>query len=617
MPFDFKKFDVKCASMSIDELQREWEHYTRLISGSATSTAVSGAAIPFTLGVSVIGVGLAAPAIHNARKKREIIERHLNRHGTTHVTRKRDVLTPMAISGTVGLVTLGIGSAGADAVTNAAAEHGFSSVAANEIAVKAGVHLAVDGLAMAGEEHHMKQKRLAEAHNAWLRQQWLPGQPKQGDGTPGMNSYHSTMYGEDSKMVSQNISNAGPNALLPMASPIPISPSPPSPYANPPGYFPSSQNLYQEKSPLPSYSTTPFMDNQGYPPPPTYSEKPVFYDASKLGSELVQPQHATPASMTCSSTLYQDESQCKNSETPLNTNMPTVCKPVPWPQPESISSPTNQTQGLQGSQCLQATYPTPLAHQAPQPMYPSYPGTMVPNSASQQSDGLDHAMQRLSIASSAPPPPPVQSPATAPRQNSLAATPQYNPASPPYQHYQPSENMTSYFPPPPPSPAISTISSNPYTSYSVQPLVPSNAQSQSHGGSMSNPYPTPSPTPGALSQYSSPPQNLDAACNTYPAPSQTLEYTYNRYSTPAPTPANLPVSSPRPYNNFSLSPQSNLYFPPPPSTSGQRLQQQSPTHVQTQHGAYGYPTPLATPLQKSEGGTYFPPPPTTPFTGRW
>lgn len=42
MPFDFKKYDAKCAAMNAAELQREWEHYTRLISGSATSTAVSG-----------------------------------------------------------------------------------------------------------------------------------------------------------------------------------------------------------------------------------------------------------------------------------------------------------------------------------------------------------------------------------------------------------------------------------------------------------------------------------------------------------------------------------------------------------------------------------------------
>src|SRR6187551_3351394 len=100
MPFDFKKYDEKCRGLTPEELQREWQHYTRLISGAATSTTVSGLAIPLTAGVSMIGVGMAAPAIHNARKKREIIERHLQRHGTTQQTRKRDVVSSMALSGT-------------------------------------------------------------------------------------------------------------------------------------------------------------------------------------------------------------------------------------------------------------------------------------------------------------------------------------------------------------------------------------------------------------------------------------------------------------------------------------------------------------------------------------
>src|SRR5690554_593637 len=64
MPFDFEAYDAKCRGLTPEELQREWQHYTRLISGASTSTAVSGLAIPLTLGVSVIGVGMAAPAIH-------------------------------------------------------------------------------------------------------------------------------------------------------------------------------------------------------------------------------------------------------------------------------------------------------------------------------------------------------------------------------------------------------------------------------------------------------------------------------------------------------------------------------------------------------------------------
>ena len=163
MPFDFKSFEQKCSAQTVEELQKEWEHYTRLVSGAATSTAISGAAVPFTLGVSVIGIALAAPAIHNARKKREIIEKHLNSLGVTHYTRKRDVFVPMTISGTVGVGTLGLGYVGADAITNSALEHGFYAVAENELAVKATTHAALDAAAMAGEEAHMKNKKASEA----------------------------------------------------------------------------------------------------------------------------------------------------------------------------------------------------------------------------------------------------------------------------------------------------------------------------------------------------------------------------------------------------------------------------------------------------------------------
>ncbi|KPM36964.1 hypothetical protein AK830_g9586 [Neonectria ditissima] len=52
MPFDFKAYDQKCNALTAEELQREWEHYTRLISGAATSTAISGIAVPFTRGDS-------------------------------------------------------------------------------------------------------------------------------------------------------------------------------------------------------------------------------------------------------------------------------------------------------------------------------------------------------------------------------------------------------------------------------------------------------------------------------------------------------------------------------------------------------------------------------------
>ncbi|KAH7029870.1 uncharacterized protein B0I36DRAFT_270558, partial [Microdochium trichocladiopsis] len=164
MPFDFKAYDAKCAGMTALELQKEWEHYTRLIAGGATSTAISGLAIPLTAGVSTIGVALAAPGLHNSRRKREIIEKHLQRLGTTHETRKRDVLGSMAFSGTVGVVTLGVGSAGADSIVQNGAEHG---IALCDTAVKVVTHVALDGAGMALEHAHTSHKKKKDAHIAF------------------------------------------------------------------------------------------------------------------------------------------------------------------------------------------------------------------------------------------------------------------------------------------------------------------------------------------------------------------------------------------------------------------------------------------------------------------
>lgn len=74
MPFDFKEYQTKCDGMSTEQLHKEWENYTRQVSGGATSTATSVLFAPVTGGISLVGLGLSAPKIHNARKKREIIE---------------------------------------------------------------------------------------------------------------------------------------------------------------------------------------------------------------------------------------------------------------------------------------------------------------------------------------------------------------------------------------------------------------------------------------------------------------------------------------------------------------------------------------------------------------
>ncbi|KAI6778453.1 uncharacterized protein J7T54_005359 [Emericellopsis cladophorae] len=167
MPFDFQKYDEKCRGLTPEELQREWQHYTRLITGAATSTTVSGLAVPLTAGVSTIGVALAAPAIHNARKKREIIERHLTRHSASHVTRKRDVFSGVAISGTIGVMTLGVASIGADTIAAQGAEHGISAIVENDTAIKVVTHAALDGAGLAVEHAHTNHVRRKEARKAF------------------------------------------------------------------------------------------------------------------------------------------------------------------------------------------------------------------------------------------------------------------------------------------------------------------------------------------------------------------------------------------------------------------------------------------------------------------
>jgi len=131
MPFDYDSYQEKCDGMTTEQLQKEWENYTRQMSAGATSTATSIIFMPLTAGLSVVGVGLSAPRIHNARKKREIIEAGLKARGTTHKTRTGDVLAPMAVSGIIGGLTLGLVPPGVDSVAGVAAGRGLEIAATN------------------------------------------------------------------------------------------------------------------------------------------------------------------------------------------------------------------------------------------------------------------------------------------------------------------------------------------------------------------------------------------------------------------------------------------------------------------------------------------------------
>jgi len=147
MPFDYEDYQKKCDLLTAEELHREWENYTRQIAGGATSTATSVLFSPFTAGISLVGIGLSAPRIHNARKKREIIQAGLEARGETHNTRKRDVIAPMAVAGTLSSLTLGLAGPGADLIAGAAVGHGAEYAAA---------HVALDSTGAVLENKHDK-----------------------------------------------------------------------------------------------------------------------------------------------------------------------------------------------------------------------------------------------------------------------------------------------------------------------------------------------------------------------------------------------------------------------------------------------------------------------------
>ncbi|CAN8095497.1 unnamed protein product [Discula destructiva] len=113
--FKFDEFDALCADLDADQLQLKWQHYTRALSAASSSTAVATLAAGPTGGISMIGAMIAGPLMHNARKKREIIEKHMTALGVEPETRKKDIYGPALISGILGGATAGIGM-GAEAL---------------------------------------------------------------------------------------------------------------------------------------------------------------------------------------------------------------------------------------------------------------------------------------------------------------------------------------------------------------------------------------------------------------------------------------------------------------------------------------------------------------------
>ncbi|KAM0227390.1 hypothetical protein ACHAPO_011576 [Fusarium lateritium] len=399
MPFDFKAYDQKCQGLTLEELQREWEHYTRLISGAATSTAISGCAIPLTLGVSTIGVAMAAPAIHNARKKREIIERHLNRLNATHQTRKRDVLGSMAVSGTIGVVTLGVGTMGADAVATAGAEHGIQAIVANETAIKIVSHAALDGAGMAVEHAHTDHLKRKDARKAFQKAGVFQAvqDAKAAEAGYSIQPYQSN--GQHSVYAA-----AGPSQQLPLPPPpYSAAVSQPSPH---PVYNPIPNGYLQDfKNPLLSQPTP---------------QQNVYLVPNMTGQQTLQHPY--------------DNSQ--------HQYMPTSSAPSPMPPSHSQMFSPPQTPAIQQQPHHHVTYQQQSGNA---PYIPSAPQTF----------DLSAIQQALPMTAAPPTPysPPLpQYPASSPRQDNS----QNYQVKSPQQQFSPQiagASQAGYFPPPPATPS--------------------------------------------------------------------------------------------------------------------------------------------------------------------
>lgn len=151
--FKFDEFDTLCGELDGEQLQLKWQHYTRALSAASTSTAVATLAAGPTGGISMIGAMIAGPLIHNARKKRQIIEHHMSIRGLAPETRNKDIYGPMGFSAVLGGATMGVGSLGAELL-------------AVDTVTKIVSHAAIDAGVTAAEDKHSQREHEKEVDKA-------------------------------------------------------------------------------------------------------------------------------------------------------------------------------------------------------------------------------------------------------------------------------------------------------------------------------------------------------------------------------------------------------------------------------------------------------------------
>ncbi|EGX43943.1 hypothetical protein AOL_s00210g390 [Orbilia oligospora ATCC 24927] len=572
MPFDFQKYDAKCAAMTPAELQLQWEHYTRLISGAATSTAVSGVALPLTMGVSVVGVALAAPAIHNARKKREIIEKHLNGHGTSHVTRKRDVLTSVAISGTVGVVTMGASTLAADAVTSHAANYGIQQVVENELAIKVGTHVAFDAAAMAGEHAHTEHKRKKEAQKA----------EQQGLVAPILGPQVS--FGQE----------VPPDGFYPV---VPI----PQGHSN----VQSSELVAAPSGSSYSYPG-PIVSQEIPPPPPQYPGSPL--EGSSYQPLVVEKKDIISGPLSTSTSgsdskyklVVVEQHDTQAPAPPLYAPPPAGAIPVmeKMGEPQVYSAPQSYPQ---------QHYPPRLVQSSNVSSYPSYPGTMM-NYEQPGPFSRENSRPMASNSNQALPQPSNGGPAqqiaghlhrdssSLPIYRNLTTAPPQTISNPSYAHQSPNQpgSQENNFQRPPLQHQRSYSSPTHPPTYPYQSYAPPPLQAYQPNGTHSQ-HPTfpPSsfPPPPPPSNYPLTPAQTPGA--SYP------QYIPAQHAPPTAYPTGYPTPVPTPYSEYMNPMVPRQYLPekqafsqyqevpiPGPqilSQQGQYLEQQAAVQRQYQY----------------------------------
>lgn len=327
MPFDYKEYQKKCDGLTTEQLQAEYENYTRQLAGGATSTATSVLFSPFTAGISLVGLGLSAPRVHNARKKREIIEAGLQARGQTHITRKRDVIAPVAVAGTLSGLTLGLAGPGADMIAGQVVGHGMGYAAA---------HVALDATGAVAEHKHDKHTHK-KAHQKLQTQSQIFQQPGAVQSQVSLNQPGSHMS-------------------------LPTSPKPPASMVSqpdpPPAYqYPPQDQKYAVVSPLSppnasiSYQPASHQQNSvqttGEPQIPMY--QPASYISAQrtdsgfssisLPTELESPsvRASVPYLPNASTLLSELESPS------LGISMPKFQNASTWPSTDTHCSP-DQTQ---------------------------------------------------------------------------------------------------------------------------------------------------------------------------------------------------------------------------------------------------------------------------------